>query len=241
VKKHYLYFTLGLICCINTIAIAQKDSVQVSAIEAIRTPTPHRYFTVGNSANGYKGSLSNRYSSFGPGVHLGLQFNKKKRLNGSFQLFFGQVSGDNLNAAFATRTDNRAPNSYFKTSLFVASYQLNLNLVNTKNVRWYAGTGFGITRFNVRDEQDRNLSAQPNTRAIGENYNNITLSLPLYMGINYHFVNGLAIALQAGWWNTNTPYLDNIDKLGSKTGNDNVASYRLSLWIPFQNQRKQVK
>jgi hypothetical protein len=106
-------------------------------------------------------------------------------------------------------------------------------LINTQHLRWYLGTGIGITRFNPVDEQNTDLKNQTNTRAIGETYNSITISTPLYMGINYHLNNGMAIALQAGWWNTNTPYLDNIDKLSNNTGNDNVASYRLSFWIPF--------
>jgi len=224
-KKIVLTF-IFIATFVSQLLFAQKT-------ESLSPHQPNRYITIGLSANGYKGSLSNSYTVFGPGLHLGLQFNKKKRLNGSFQLFYGQISGDNLNQAFAVRTDNRKPNSYFKTSLFIASYQLNLNLINTQHLRWYLGTGIGITRFNPVDEQNTDLKNQTNTRAIGETYNSITISTPLYMGINYHLNNGMAIALQAGWWNTNTPYLDNIDKLSNNTGNDNVASYRLSFWIPF--------
>jgi len=192
VFKKILFALIIIATFVSQLLYAQKA-------DSLSTHLPNRYITIGLSANGYKGSLSNSYTSFTPGIHAGLQFNRKKRLNGSFQMFYGQISGDNLNQAFAVRSDNRKPNSYFRTSLFIASYQLNLNLINTQHLRWYLGTGIGITRFNPVDDQNTDLKDQTNTHALGETYISITISTPLYMGINYHLLNGMEIALLAEW------------------------------------------
>jgi len=229
---------LGILAVITLLSWNQVSAQADSSLLAMPKPKPNRYISIGASANSYKGSLSNRYSIFTPGVHLGLQFNNRKRINGSFELFYGHVAGDQLPTLNKTRTDGRTPATNFSTTLFIASYNLKLNLINARHVRWYVGTGFGITRFTVKDSEGNDLLPQNITRASGETYSNVTVSFPLYTGVNYHLDNGIALGLQAGWWNTATPYLDNMDKLGSTTGNDNVAFYRLNLLIPFSKVKK---
>jgi len=59
--------------------------------------------------------------------------------------------------------------------------------------------GIVITRSSAVDDQNTDLKDQTNTHALGETYISITISTPLYMGINYHLLNGMEIALLAEW------------------------------------------
>jgi hypothetical protein len=196
---------------------------------------PNRYFTVGLSANAYKGSLSANYQSFKPAFHIGLQLNRKKRLNGSFNLAIGSYVGDKGPDPnfYPAMVGIRIPNT-FATSTFIAlHYGLNLYVIKNRYFNWYLGTGFGLMRFNPQDAEGADLLDQRLTRQSNENYSTVTSVIPLNTGINLFHKSGFGLGFQAGWWNTNTQYLDNVGKLATEQKNDNLLSYKFSLLVPF--------
>lgn len=193
---------------------------------------PNRYFTVGLSANAYKGSLNASYQAFKPAFHIGLQLNRKKRLNGSFNLAIGSYVADNGIQELAT-VNSRTPNNFASSTFIAFNYGLNLYVIKNRYFNWYLGTGFGLMRFNPQDAEGNNLIDQRITRQSNENYSTVTSIIPVNTGVNFFHKSGYGLGFQVGWWNTNTQYLDNIGKLASEQKNDNILSYRFSLLVPF--------
>lgn len=247
---------LLLLLCLfggQTMVFAQTDSTakpQSKATEANNVTNlslkeldiiklPNRYFTVGLSANAYKGSLSANYQSFRPAFHIGLQLNRKKRLNGSFNLAVGSyVVDQGTNAPlFNTDANTRVPNT-FATSTFIAlHYGLSLYVIKNRYFNWYLGTGFGLMRFNPQDAEGANLLDQRLTRQSNENYSTVTSVIPLNTGVNFFHESGYGLGFQVGWWNTNTQYLDNVGKFATEQKNDNLLSYKFSLLVPFSTTK----
>lgn len=208
---------------------------------------PSRSIYLGGSALAYRGSLSSRYQIFNAGVHVGLQWRQKKRLSGSLDLMVGKVQsggylGGTLDPAI---TRNRQPNTYFSTTLIGLSYQQQLNLLNTSNLRWYLTGGVGLLRYTPEDDQGRQLADLQITRLGDESYSPVTIMLPVGMGLLYKLKNSMTVSIQAGWLNTRTHYLDNIGKLspafGREDGTDNVAYYRFAVGYPFQKSFRKKK
>lgn len=211
-----------------------QDTTQTNILQA--KPMPKRWFCVGLSANAYRGDLSSRYAAWTPAFVAALQLNRAKRLNGSLQLSIGSVQGQQLGYNY---TDNQnpssTPNNYFKTSFFCLGYQLQYNLIKTRKFCWYVAQGFEFMRFTPRDNQDKALADQKNTRAQEETYGSSSTTLPTSMGMNYFFENGIGLGIKTGWRNPSTDYLDNISKLSNSNQKDNIAFFTWQVFLPFSN------
>jgi hypothetical protein len=229
-----LFFTL-----IAAILWVGKASAQATDTVPMVAKGYDRSLLIGLSASAYRGNLSPSYRTFKPGLQLGLRFQRRKRLNGKAELSISQIEGGSYFQPSAQGSD-RMPNTYFKSTLVSLSYQLQLNLINTNLIRWYLGAGFGLLRYDPKDENGTRLLTRNSTRAIGETYSNITVMLPLNVGVEYKLNNRVALGLQAGWVNGQSSYLDNISKLSSSTGggsgNDNVLSYQLNLSVGLERK-----
>jgi hypothetical protein len=193
---------------------------------------PNRYFMIGLSANAYKGSLNASYQAFKPALHIGLQLNRKKRLNGSFNLAIGSYVADN-GIQEPTTVNGRTPNNFASSTFIALHYGLNFYVIKNRYFNWYLGTGFGLMRFNPQDAEGSDLLDQRITRQSNENYSTVTSIIPLNTGVNFFHKSGYGLGFQLGWWNTNTQYLDNVGKLATEQSNDNIISYRFSLLVPF--------
>lgn len=193
---------------------------------------PRKWLHTGVSMVSYKGDLSS-YEGFSSAFHVGIQFNKKKRLNGGFNLGFGSVTGENR--SFTTDIPDKTPNRFFKTNFFYVNYDLHINIVKRDNFILYLSQGVGFLRFTPTDQFGNNLSDQIETRADDETYRNATLMAPTKLGAIYLLPNYFGVAAEAGLFNTGTDYLDNISELG-ESGNDNLLAFRLSFFIPLFKQ-----
>jgi len=195
----------------------------------------NRYFTIGLSANAFKGSLQNSYRTFTPALHLGLLLNRKRRLNGSFNIAIGSYTADNgLNES--QTISGKTPNNFVQSTFFALNYGLHIHVIKTTRFQWFLGTGVGLFRFNPKDEQGNGLISQKNTRKSTESYSNVTTTFPIYSGVNWFHKSGYGIGFQAGWWNTTSPYLDNVNELSTEKRNDNLLSYRFTLLVPFSTE-----
>ena len=187
---------------------------------------------LGVSANAYRGDLNSQFKKWTGTFHAGLLFAKKKRLNGSFQLAVGSVTGQTADRDYPGDPD-KTPNTYFKTRIIGINYELHYNIIKNEKVTWYVGQGFGILHYNPRDEYGEDLRDQNATRAEGESYGSITIFLPTKMGAIYFLSNEFGLGLEAGIYNTMTDYLDNVSQWGTKSGNDNMLYFRFFLNIPI--------
>jgi len=207
----------------------------VLSVSAQQVQHVTKFIDFGVSTNAFKGDLSHSYTDWANAVHIGLKFNKKKRINGHFNLMVGNAFAQNPDYRFDNGiTPQPSPATFVKISLITVHYEAQLNLYKNKNWAFYLYQGIGICRFDPRDSENKKLSDQLNTRAQGESYSNVTIALPNGIGASYLFTNGFAVGFQAGWLNTNTDYLDNTSKWGDRAGNDNILSYKMSVFLPLK-------
>lgn len=190
---------------------------------------PSKFAHAGTSMISYKGDLSG-YDKYTIAFHAGIQFNKKKRLNGAFNLGFGNISGENRN--FTGPNPDKEPNRFFKTNFIFLNYDLHINLIKKCNYSIYLSQGIGFIRFTPTDQFGNDLQEQLITRADDENYRNASFMLPTKVGGMYLLPNYFGIGFEAGFFGTMTDYLDNISQLG-ESGNDNILSYRFNFYVPL--------
>ena len=187
----------------------------------------------GFSMNQYTGDLSTPNAKYTGSLALGLQLNRKKRLNGSFGISYGKVTGQNSQYEF--KADEHAnPNKFFSSSILTLNYDLHYNILKKERFILYLSQGFGILRYNPEDDRDRSLLDRFDTRAPNESYSNSSVMLPTNLGLIYFLPNQWGLGLQAGYLNPLTDYLDNIGQWGTKAGNDNVLKFRFAVYVPMK-------
>jgi hypothetical protein len=222
-----LYFVVLLLAGLLSKPSKAQDSI-----------TYTRFLEVGISANAYRGDLQAGYEKFTSGFHLGIQWMKKKRLNGAINIQIGSISGQNPNYQYTgevSPTDKKPnPNHYFKTAIFTVHYELQLNLIKRRNFRVFIAQGIGLIRFNPKDQFQNSLSKDLTSRADGETYSNLALMFPTQCGFQYFLPNGVGAGFKMGWYNPNTDYLDNISRWGNKSGNDKIFACRFTVMIPVR-------
>ncbi|HSZ71093.1 MAG TPA: hypothetical protein VK750_00355, partial [Cytophagaceae bacterium] len=230
----------------SIIAPKRLESITTNADNQITPVTPtapkeivyKRFIEVGISANAYRGDLQAGYEKFTSGFHLGIQWLKKKRINGAINIQIGSVSGQNPDYKYEGTVDpgekTPTPNTYFKTAIFTVHYEAQLNIIKRPNFRLFVAQGIGLIRFNPKDDSQNLLSKDLTTRAEGETYSNLALILPTQWGFQYLLPNGVGAGFKMGWYHPLTDYIDNISKWGNKPGNDGIFACRFSVMVPIR-------
>lgn len=190
-----------------------------------------KYLFAGTNICSYKGDMGT-FEQWNAGIQSGIQFNKKKKINGAVHLTFGAISDQKAVRENTQLSQVTQPNYYFKSSFFSINYEIHYNII--KNEKWtiYLGQGIGFIKYTPKDEFGEKLEDQPFTRAEQEGFSSSSLMLPSSLGVIYYLPNGLGLGLQSVFKNPLTDYLDNISELGS-SGNDNILSVKFSLMFPF--------
>lgn len=196
--------------------------------------TPDKLLLIGGTANGFKGELNEFYNRFGPGGHVTLQLNKKKRLNGTFNLEFGGLRMQtNARQIQLPEGSTAKPATFVTTSFAALHFDLHLNLIKTERWIVYLSQGAGLMRFTAEDADGKNLGDNSTTRASGEDVSPISLVLPTSAGVQHLFKSGYGIGFQVGILNPGSDYLDNMEDLAKTKQSDNVLQYRFSVAIPL--------
>ncbi len=190
-----------------------------------------KYILTGANTNSYKGDMGS-FEQWNAGLQVGVQFNKKKKINGAIHLVFGSISDDQARIQSTQLSQQLVPNSYFKSTFFSINYEAHYNLIKTSKWLLFISQGFGFIRYTPKDEFGEKLEDQPFTRSEQETYRNSSLMLPSSLGAVYFLHNGIGLGIQTTFSNPLTDYLDNIAELGS-SGNDNIFSARFSLLFPL--------
>jgi hypothetical protein len=199
-----------------------------------QTTMPNRFVELGFSTNSYKGDLSHSYNQWANGIQIGILLNKKKRLNGHFNLMMGSAIAQNPNYFFDNGSNPQpTPNNYARILMVAINYDVHVNLYKKHNLIVYLYQGIGLLRFDPRDSDNNSLLNNLSTRAPNETYSNVCVFLPHGIGALYISKIGFGVGMQAGFFNTMTHYLDNISLWGDRNKNDNILSYKMTVYIPF--------
>ena len=192
---------------------------------------------VGFGAHAIKGSLENRYEKYLPSFQAGLRLEKRKTRAFSFHLSAGSLISDKYNyQPPQDRFQGVMPVSYVRTSYFTFNVDQHIYLLRFKGFTLGASFGFGFIRYNVFDRQGRQLRDVFSSRASGESFSPTAVMLPIHLSAQYKFDNDLGVGVQAGWLNTLTKGLDNMNLLAADQGNDNIAGFRFFLTMPLKNE-----
>ncbi|HWZ23225.1 MAG TPA: hypothetical protein VNW06_11260 [Cytophagaceae bacterium] len=199
-----------------------------------QTKLPNRFVEIGFSTNSYKGDLSHSYSQWANGVHIGILFNKKKRLNGHLNLMVGSAIAQNPNYFFDDGSNPQpTPNNYARIRMFAVNYDVHLNLYKKHNLIVYLYQGIGLLRFDPRASDNTHLLNDLSTRPPNETYSNICIFLPHGIGALYVSKIGFGVGFQAGFLNTMSDHIDNVALWGDRKKNDNILSYKMTVYVPF--------
>jgi hypothetical protein len=198
------------------------------SLSEITTEQPVTMLGLGTSMIAYSGELGN-YKSFSAMFHGRLMQMRNRWLNPAIELGGGKLIGSNVRYISETGTPNRS----FNTSFFHLTALIQLNIIKKPHQRLYVSQGIGMMRFNPKDDRNKLLLNQPETRAADESYSNFTLLLPTAIGGAYHFPNHLGIGMEIGLMNVQSDYLDNISQLGDAAQKDNVLRVQFSVIAPL--------
>ncbi len=138
-----------------------------------QTTLPNRFFEIGFSTNSYKGDLSHSYEQWANGVHVGILFNRNKRINGHFNLMVGSAVAQNPNYFFDDGSNPQpTPNNYARIKMVTLNYDIRVNLYKKKNLIVYLYQGIGLIRFDPKSVDNKSLLNDLNTRPANESYSN---------------------------------------------------------------------
>jgi hypothetical protein len=211
--------------CLASLSVQAKDSVQVWK----------RHLVFGLYSVAYKGSLQNSYARWTPAYQLGVRFQMRKHVDGQFHVSFGRFIGEDRDYKLPSRASiGVSPASRFESRFFAMVYETQFRLFRYKGFKLFFSQGIGLFRFSVRDWDGNRLLERDRTREKGETYREISLMLPTRLGIAHQFQNGLTLGLQAGWMNTMSRYLDNMDKLSNNDNRDNLAIFLFQAGYPLR-------
>jgi len=202
------------------------------AISANAQVQPQKMITLGVVMQSYKGDLSESYNGYSAAFQGSLLFNKKEKWNGGVNLTIGNINGQQLSGIPVSASQQ--PNTYFKTSVVSVHYDVRYNFLVREHWKVYVSLGFGLMRFNPKDQDDNNLQDLIDTRGFNESYGNITAMIPFQAGFMYFLNNGYGLNFQTGFLNIFTDYIDNISELGNQSGGDNILQFQFSFIAPIQ-------
>lgn len=189
------------------------------------------FFQLGFSANSYKGDLQDGYEKLSSGVHFGIRSHGEKRINGELFFHLGNLTGQNV--SFVSTDPDATPNTFFRTTILSAQFNLNINLIRKERFRVFLSQGVGLINFEPENDLGEKLINLPDTRLLGETYTNNSIMLPTSLGVLYTLKNDFGFSLRFSYLNPQTDFLDNISAYGVSDKNDRVFQTNFSLLIPF--------
>jgi hypothetical protein len=202
----------------------------ISADSSLRS----RFVSGGFAAVAYKGSLQSGYQRWTPAYQAGLLLEKKKFISSYIGIGFGTYIGEDRSYRLPAKADPALqPSKTIEAGFFTLHYEARFLLFRYRNLRIQACQGIGLFRFSVRDREGNLLSDKPRTRASGESYSQNSFFFPGSLMLQYRFPNEMGIGFQMGWFNTTSPYLDNMDQLAQNKTRDNLASFRFHILLPL--------
>jgi len=188
--------------------------------------------------NTYRGDFQSDFRQWSPVFGLGVAFLHKERLNGSFQLGFGKLTGEGV----FDQPQGQPYFHFFETEVLHAQYGLRYNLVRADRYRAYAGLGLGVAWFSAYQTEGSRMAAQSVPTAAG-GYMPISVMLPTTLGARYTLSTGYEVGLELGLRNYLSDYLDNVLAFEGTDKRDMVGFVQIYFAVPLtfalEHRRKQ--
>jgi hypothetical protein len=226
INRYICTFLLTIAFCH---AHEKKDSSQ----------TRSKLIHVGFGVFSLKSDLSREYKIFTPGYIVAIRYFKKKWINGSLNFNYFRVISENYESNW-NEFSAFTPANFVKTEVFSGEYTLVLNLIKTSKHNFFLAQGLGIAYFQPYDSERKRLIDKPNTRNRGEDFNNISFTLPTFLGYQFLLNKQCGFLGQIKWLRQQSDYFDNLSQLSLKKVKDNVLSIQLSFSYLFNNQYEEI-
>jgi len=190
----------------------------------------------------FLGDLTPRDEAFTrwyPGLQFTLGFDSRRVLSPTLNFSLADFVAQDRTLG---PVDGRQPNRLARTQYFSTDIRLAFRLLKNRRVQPYAAAGIGFLVFNVRDETGRALLNAASTRAQGESYSNVAAYLPLAVGVQWRISQVISTAFEVAWVQSFSDYLDNVNRLGNRSGPDALFQTRLALQftLPAPMQRSRL-
>ncbi len=190
------------------------------------------YLSLGLNMNTYSGDLG-RYEKWTSSAQGGIILQHSTKWSSLFAAGVGYIIGDDMD--FVPISPGIQTNRFFRTTFLSFHYEARYNVLVKRSWEFFLSQGIGVMRYTPRDGQGSILQNQENTRPQGETYGNLTLMLPTGAGAVYTLPNQWQGMVQIYFFNTQTPFLDNIDTAGTRDRNDNILAVKIGFQIPLKN------
>ena len=222
-----------LFCILLLTALSGTGVNALGKTDSSRAGT--RFVCAGFSAVAYKGSLQNSYLRWTPAYQAGIVLEKRRLFSSCICIGTGSYTGEDRSYRLPSKADqNLQPSASFEGRFFTLQYEARFLLFRYQAFSIQATQGLGIFRFSVSDRNGNSLSVRPKTRASGESYSQNSFFFPSAIMLSCRFPNRMCLSFQAGWYNTSSRYLDNMDRLSLNQNADNLASMRFLFSIPLK-------
>lgn len=234
---------------IDTARQAQTVSAPTVPVAARPTMIVPKPLEIGASltGNAYIGDYTQRgyaFTRFHSGGNFSLQLVNERRTQFQFNTGFGKIAGEYDD--YVPRLDNTAklPNgfqrvTFFQTSYFYGDARLRFRLLRQypdfpRLWEPYVSAGAGFMIFSPRDKVGKFLSESAKTRPVGEKYSTFAGQFPLSVGTKFHLSKQVALGVEYTYRFVTTDFLDNMSRLGTKKGNDQLHTLSGTVYVRIQ-------
>jgi len=233
-KNAHKRFLLGKCLPLAVLVVLLVPHKTTAQRKELSYQTPALLLEISTKAAAYRGDLSKGFTKWDASFGAALRLNRKKRVNFYVEVFYGNMSGQDIFFEPAVTAPGVQPNTFFRTSIFTGSANIQYNFFKNEFLTVFLSQGAGLLRYAPKDADGELLSLQVDTRLETESYTNNTVFLPTQIGAIYYVRSGFGVGLRGGLFNPMTDYLDNISELGSLKGNDNALTWTLSFLVPLE-------
>jgi len=223
-----------VLCCLSATCVCQNPSVTEPK------PPQKLQFGFGFCGFTYQGDLNNTDENLHriyPGLNISLQFDSRRRVSPQINFGLGKFIAQNNEIQ---PIEGQLPNAFVATNFYYFDLQLRVHFLKKKKIRPHLGFGLGMLNFTPRDEKGNELNLNQSTRANSENqYSTSAFVTPLNIGLKISLNEVAGIGFDFNHYITNSDFLDNIGKLGTKNGNDALQQLVFTFYLTPKIKGKQ--
>lgn len=174
--------------------------------------------SAGTGTTSYFGDLADDGDYFDPkpNFNLGLQYFFTNRIAARVELGWFQLEGDDANSKESGKVNRNlsfVSNNYeLNTVGIIQAWPDGARYYQRRDFNIYAFAGIGLLYFNPKAELDGKKYALQPIKTEGVSYSRITIVIPYGIGIKYKINPFFNIALEGGFRQTFTDYIDDVSK-----------------------------
>lgn len=188
---------------------------------------------LGYTGTAYRGDLTTESTALWraePGANFSVDLNNQKRIRPQLNIGFGRFT-EQADEPLPVPPEGITPNEFVRTSFFYADLRFQYRILLGKKVNPYVSAGAGLFSFQPRDAAGNFLGENIFSRLPEEEYLTLIGSFPLSVGAEIPINNSIGLGLEYTYRVTGSDYLDNISQLGTASGNDQLHTAQIKLFL----------